>query len=1064
MDYSFNTNKKNERHFNIDMLSLRAALFPIILVMFLNLTQDIYCQNDWENPGMFQQNREKAHAAFFPYSSLKNALKDDPADEEYIQYLNGKWKFKYVEKTSQRPLEFFEIDFDDKGWDEIPVPGNWEMYGYGFPNYSSRKYPFKTNPPYIDDSYSPVGSYITYFTLPEEWKGREIYIQFGSVKSGFYLWINGKKVGYSQDSKLPAEFNITQYLTTGKNKLAVQVFQFTDGSYLEDQDFWRLSGIQRDVILFARSKTSIRDFFAKSLLDSSYQNGVFSLEVEIKDGSYKKPDSYNLQYQIMNAEREKVLEGESTFISGSERKEIKFSGIIPNVKKWSAEEPNLYTLLLVLNDNSGKTIEVTSVKIGFRNTEIKDGQLLVNGKPILIKGVNRHEHDPFFGHVVNRENMLDDIRMMKQFNINAVRTSHYPNDPLWYKLCDEYGIYLYDEANVESHGIGFEPDITLADKPEWKAAHLDRIMNMVERDKNHPSIIVWSLGNEAGDGLNFLAGYKEVYGRDGDRPVHYERAAKKNHIKERHTDIISDMYAGIDDIRKRWTETDPDRPFIWCEYSHAMGNSTGNFKEYWDLVYEQPKVQGGFIWDWMDQGIAKYDSCGKIYWAYGGHFEPDGVYNTGNFCLNGLIDPDHTPHPGLYEVKKVYQNIQFKNAGVSEGKISIKNDNFFSSLDDYIVRWEIIGNGIVEQTGEFVPKDIAPQQEKEFNLNISHYDMKEGVEYFLNIFAVQAIETKLISFGHIVAWDQFPYDGKFLAEVESLKPKLQVKFTEEVDKINISGRNFTVRISKESGVITSYKLNGYELIKKPLLPDFWRAPTDNDFGNKMPIRCRVWKMAVDSAVIQECKLEVISKEVVKVQTKFQLPTVESVLEIIYTINGSGQINVDYTFKPIGDISEEIPLIGFTMQLPKEFNNLNYYGRGPWENYIDRNTSSIIGLYNSKVADQYFPYSRPQENGHKTDVRYLSLTNQFNMGIKIVAVGEPIQFNVLHNSTSDFDPGIEKSPSTSADIIEQDFVELHIDHKMMGVGGDNSWRAKPHKQYMYYANKEYKFGFKIIPLK
>ncbi|WP_321316491.1 glycoside hydrolase family 2 TIM barrel-domain containing protein [Labilibaculum sp.] len=707
-------------------------------------------------------------------------------------------------------------------------------------------------------------------------------------------------------------------------------------------------------------------------------------------------------------------------------------------------------------------VEATSIKIGFRTSEIKGGQLLVNGTPILLKGVNRHEHNPYFGHVVNRKNMLDDIRTMKKFNINAVRTCHYPNDPLWYELCDEYGIYLYDEANIESHGMGYEPKNTLANNPEWKSAHVERTSNMVERDKNHPSVIVWSMGNEAGTGPNFLACYKKINEIDGNRPVHYERAEKMTDVKERHTDIIGDMYRSIESVEKRWIGTDSERPFIWCEYSHAMGNSNGNFKEYWDLVRKNRQMQGGFIWDWMDQGIAKYTEKGERFWAYGGHFEPKWVYNDGNFCLNGVVDPDLTPHPALYEVKKVYQNIHFAAVNLSKGIIKVSNEQFFKNLNDYQIRWELLANGTVQKSGEFTPEGVAPQSEKEFTLDLGDLNLNEGTEYFINLFALQARKSELIPFGHVVASEQLAI-SKFKTPKNNLISSDLISIQENADKLSLAGKDFTASFSKKSGAVTSYKLNGYELIEDQLVPDFWRAPTDNDFGNQMPERCKIWKQAMNDASIQEFTSKQISKSEVSVHAKLQLPSIKGSIELTYTIYGDGKIDVDYSFEAKQQKLPEIPRIGLQFKLPQEFNNLTYYGRGPQENYIDRNTASFIGLYQSNAADQYFPYNRPQENGHKTDVRWLSLTNQSGLGVKIIASSEPIEFNALHYTTSDFDPGTEKLGRTTADVKEHKFVEVHIDHKMMGLGGDNSWGAKPHNPYLYYADKVYHYSFTIVPV-
>ncbi|MGJ5641252.1 glycoside hydrolase family 2 TIM barrel-domain containing protein [Formosa sp. S-31] len=1022
----------------------------------------LIAQNDWENPEIFQQNREPAHATLYPYSSLKAALSSNLENEAYLKVLNGMWKFQYATTASQRNTEFYKENYNASSWKSIPVPGNWEMYGYGVPNYTNERYPFEKKPPFIDETKNAVGSYITYFEVPEIWKNREVYIQLGAVKSGFYIWVNGEKVGYSQDSKLPSEFNISKYIKPGKNKLAVQVFKFTDGSYLEDQDFWRLSGIQRDVLLYARTKTHIRDYYVKAGLDNSYKTGLFNLDIDILNTDARAKGTYNVSYQILDQAGKKLkAETRSLKIKKGEQT-VSFQAELADVKSWSAETPNLYQLVLQLESQSGELQEVIRSKIGFRTSEIKNGQLLVNGKPILLKGVNRHEHDPYFGHVVNRETMIADIKTMKAFNINAVRTSHYPNDPLWYELCDEYGLYVYDEANIESHGMGYDPEHTLANKPEWKAAHVERIVNMVKRDKNHPSIIVWSMGNEAGTGPNFLAGYKAVKALDKTRPVHYERAEKLTDVKEKHTDIRGDMYAPISFVKDKWLGTDADRPFIWCEYSHAMGNSNGNFKEYWDLVHENRQVQGGFIWDWMDQGLAKYDEQGNRYWAYGGHFEPEGMHHDDNFCLNGVVDPDLKPHPGLFEVKKVYQNIQFKSFDLSSGQVLIKNDNFFKTLDDNVIRWELLENGKVCAQGLFNPTGVQAQSEKSFPIKLS--ELEDDKEYFLNLYALQnSTDNGLLPFGTQIASEQFKLNNLVLAKSkEAVTSPLELQ--EDSDVISVSGDDFKIQFSNTTGALTSYMLNGLELIKAPMIPDFWRAPTDNDFGNNMPKRCQVWKDAGKNAKLKSMSAKSVSATEILVETSMELPEVSGEINLNYNISGNGKIVVHYRLKADKTDLPEIPRIGMTLQLPKSVDNLTYYGRGPWENYSDRNTAAFVGVYQSKVAEQYFAYNRPQENGHKTGTRWLNLKNHSGLGMKIEALNTALEFNALHYKTSDFDPGTSKDLRTTADLKEGDFVELHIDHVMMGVGGDNSWGAKPHDPYMFYADKVYEYSFVISPLK
>ena len=631
--------------------------------------------NDWQNASLIEINREPARASFYPYSSVENAMSNLPSDEPFIKCLNGLWKFHFTDSSSTGVPGFEALDFDESHWGDIPVPSNWELHGHGYPVYTNALYPFTKNPPYILAEENGVGSYIKYFDITSDWIGGEVFIYLGSVKSGYYLWVNGEKVGYNQGSKLPAEFDITPYLLEGRNKLAIEVLRYTDGSYLEDQDFWRLSGIQRDVMLYKRPKQHIRDFFSRATLDEAYSSGIFSLQVELANVH----ENLQLAYKLLNQEGQVIL-GERQEVTRTSNEVVEFFGTVPDVAKWSAETPHLYTLLLTLTDEEGSFEEATSIQVGFRSTEIKGGQLLVNGKPILIKGVNRHEHHPEHGHVVNRADMISDIRVMKEHNINAVRTSHYPNDPLWYALCDQYGIYVFDEANVESHGVGYVEVNTLANKPIWEHAHVERIMNMVERDKNHPSVIVWSMGNEAGTGVNMLAAYHAIHARDGKRPVMYERADKQTSLKENQTDIVSDMYRLIDSIEEQWVGTDSLRPFIWAEYSHAMGNSTGNFQEYWDLIHAHRQIQGGFIWDFKDQGLEQVDECGVSYVTYGGHYEPKGVHHDENFCLNGIVDADMTLHPGIHEVKKVYQNIHMNLWRMS-------CDTKF----DWWILWEVFG-------------------------------------------------------------------------------------------------------------------------------------------------------------------------------------------------------------------------------------------------------------------------------------------------------------------------------------------------------------------------------------
>lgn len=833
---------------------------------------------------------------------------------------------------------------------------------------------------------------------------------------------------------------------------------------MEDQDFWRISGIQRDVKLSARPKVHIRDFFSKALLDQNYKNGEFSLEVELINGSKKNIKNYKVAYEIRDNQFNTIRTGNQLVSTKKNNAtKVNFTASIDNVKKWSAEEPNLYTLLISLINENNELIEATAINIGFRTSEIKDGQLLVNGQPILLKGVNRHEHDALYGHVVSEEMILKDIQLMKQFNINAVRTCHYPDDPRWYELCDIYGLYVYDEANIESHGYGYEPQSTLANKPEWEKAHIERVANMVQRDKNHPSIIVWSMGNEAGTGPTFLAAYKKTHQIDGTRPVQYECAEKQTDVKERHTDIIGDMYRGIESIKNDWVGTDPDRPFIWVEYAHAMGNSSGNFQEYWDLIESERQIQGGFIWDWVDQGLIACNENGEKYYAYGGHFEPKGVHHDNNFCLNGVVDSERNPHPGLFEVKKTYQNISFKASDISKGKIEVYNKYFFVDLSQYIIRWDLLEDGKVCKSGVVNNFTVEPQAKEILNIDFDDFKPSDNSEYFLNIYALNTHQTKMLPFGHIVASEQLPVFGAFKTKNNiALSDKLNTHETEK--QVTIIGSDFEIVIDKTTSTIVSYIINNQQIIEAPLTPNFWRAPIDNDYGNNMPKRCKVWKNAPQNAVVGSFNIETISDTKIIVNTLLNLPTVKGTIQIAYSISGNGVIDVEYTLEAKEGDLPEIPRMGMRMKLPKKFDNLTYYGRGPIENYCDRKHASFIAQYSSKVADQFYNYTRPQENGYKTDTRWLKLTNQYGQGIEIKMHSKPISFSALHYSIENLDEGEEKVLRRTCDITEGDFVELNIDHFQMGLGGDNSWGAKPHAPYMYYADKQYRYSFSICPLR
>ncbi|MBN1995928.1 DUF4981 domain-containing protein [candidate division KSB1 bacterium] len=1026
-------------------ISIPIVFVALFLFSFNCLSND---KKDWENQKVFGINKEKPHAFYIPYQDIKSAKTQNVAQSKYFKLLNGNWKFKLVDRLLETNENFTAVDFDDKSWDSIKVPSDWQCEGYDYPIYVNAGYPFKeANPPFIPENYNPTGLYRTTFSIPEKWQNYQIIVHFAAVNSAFYLWMNGKKVGYSQGSKTPAEFDITKFLTKGENLMALKVIRWSDGSYLEDQDFWRLSGIERDVFLLATPRIKISDFTIKADLDNDFKNGLFELNLDLN--STDTDNSLSVICRI--TDQDKVLfEDEKT----ASKQSVSFKTTFPAVRQWSAESPNLYGLEIELKEKNG-VLQAIFQNIGFRNVQISDGRLLVNGQAVYLKGVNLHEHHEKNGHVVDVETRLKDIRLMKQNNINAVRTSHYPQDPVWYDLCDKYGLYIIDEANIESHGMGYRSDRTLANKPEWLEAHMDRIERMVERDKNHPCIIIWSLGNEAGNGYNMYQAYNWIKKNDPTRPVQYERAGL-----EFNTDIHCPMYAGMQHM-ERYARRSPDRPLIQCEYAHAMGNSVGNLQDYWDLIYKYDNLQGGFIWDWVDQGLLKSDDKGNPFWAYGGDFGPKDVPSDGNFCMNGVVNPDRTPHPSLFEVKKVYQPVYFKKVDLATGKVEIFNYYAFTNLESLDFYWIIEGNGaLIEKSEKLQLKDVPAGESTVVTLTLPELDAAPNTEYFLTLFAQTGTATELVPAGHVVAYEQFKlpvYND--VPVVYSTTGTLQLDNSET--GVSVSGSDFFLKIDKKTGWIASYKIQGKETLVLALQPDFWRAPTDNDFGNRMPERCEVWKDLDKEFIVSRVGVRQPVPGKVTVAVDFDIRRIESVAQINYTIYSDGTVAVASTFYLQKSDLPEIPRIGFRTRLPQEYSDFAFFGRGPHENYIDRKTSALVGLYTSKAKDQYYPYNRPQENGYKTDVRWALLKNGKGVGLKVI--GEPLfGTSAMPYSREDFDPGKEKAQRHTIDVTPRNFVEWHIDLKQMGVGGDNSWGAKPHDEYMIFPGI-YKFNFTIQPV-
>ncbi|MEO8111154.1 MAG: glycoside hydrolase family 2 TIM barrel-domain containing protein [Ginsengibacter sp.] len=1033
---------------------MKNILWIFILLANISIAQQKI--NDWENPQLVELNKEKPRATFMLYDKKQDVSGDDYNLSPYHKSLNGTWKFVYVDKEAGRVKDFYQTNLDDSKWNNIPVPSNWELKGFGIPIYTNIVYPFPKNPPFVGEN-DPVGTYRKEFTVPDDWGDKEIILHFGSITGCAFVYVNGEKVGLSKISKCPAEFNITKYLKKGNNLLAVQVFRWHDGSYLEDQDFWRLSGIERDVALYAVPKLSIWDFFFKSGLDAKYIDGLLSADVSLRQFANNKIKSGTLKIDIQDSTG-KIIFSQQKKIAFKDDSEytVNFKGTIKNPLKWSDEYPNLYDCILTFDDGTSKVF--TGAKIGFRTVEIKNSQLLVNGISTYVHGVDRHEHDPVNGHAPNRELMLKDVQLMKQNNINAVRTSHYPNDPYWYKLCDKYGLYLVDEANIETHGMGASGQGRLdttkhpAYLPEWYAAYMDRIHRLAERDKNHVSVIIWSMGNETGNGKVFHDGYLWLKRRDNTRPVQFEQA-----LEDWNTDIVCPMYPDLRYMKQYASDNSKARPFIMCEYSHAMGNSNGNFQEYYDVIRSSKKMQGGFIWDWVDQGLQAFTPDGRLYYAYGGDLGGYHLQNDENFCANGLIAADRTIHPGLNEVKKVYAKILFAPKDISKGIITIENIYDFTNLDQFNFKWELYRNGEKVKEGNF-DVDLLPKQEKDITLEIPKYKSQEGSEYYLDVFAFTKRATDLVPTGYEVAREEFKYAGDYFARTYATGNNLKVK--KDADKLSFTSGKVTGEFNLKSGRLTRYAAaNDRKFYFQFPEPYFWRAPTDNDFGNGMPANMGVWRTANVNMHVTKVSVGDQTDKGIPVKVEYELADIAVPYSIEYLIQDDGSVQITSSIDMTGRDLPELPRFGMRMRLPDTYDHLKYYGRGPWENYSDRNTSSFVGLYSDKVENQFaWNYIRPQESGYKTDVRWVSLTDSSGEGI-LIQGKQPICFSAINNPAEDLDPGLTKKQQHPTDIKPEKGVYLNIDLKQRGVGGDNSWGALPHEQYRLL-DKKYSYSYII----
>ena len=1014
----------------------------------------------WLDPEVNEVNTMAPRAAFFAYETENLAKADQKARSERYLSLEGKWKFNFSKDHDKAPRDFYSLKYDDSQWTDFPVPGILELNGYGDAIYSNNGYPWRTQfrpePPFVEERNNYTGSYRKMVTVPADWKGERIYLHVGSATSNLMVWVNGKFVGYSEDSKVSAEFDLTKYLTPGKeNLIAMQVMRWCDGSYLEDQDFWRFTGIAREVYLYARPQAHIADLFITPDLVNNYQDGT--LEVKLNAVGAK---GETVMFSLKDKEGKEVA-AQTAKVGGNGEVKVNFD--IKNPLKWTAETPNLYTLYTTLMD--GKQVaEVVPQRVGFRKVEIKNAQVLVNGQPVLFKGANRHELDPVTGYVVSMDRMLEDIRVMKELNINAVRTCHYPNDPRWYELCDIYGIYMVAEANIESHGMGYG-DKTLAKEPTYEKAHLERNESNIKIYKNHPSIIFWSVGNEAGYGPNFEKAYDLVKAYDPSRPCQYEQAGQNGK-----TDIFCPMYYDYGGCDK-YSQGDNPRPLIQCEYAHAMGNSMGGFKEYWDMVRKYPKYQGGFIWDFVDQGLRVKNKQGKTIYAYGGDF---GRYPTSdhNFNCNGIINPDRKPNPHANEVRYYYQNIWATAKDLKAGEVEVYNENFFKSLDDVELQWTLESEGKVLANGRNA-LDIPAQQKRVVKLD--GYSLPADVkgEVVLNLDFVLKKAEPMLDAGYAVAREQFVVNPYTFPTMESVLAVTSGKYdTRKVEKeekvawVTLSAGNTSVTFNHWNGWIDYLDVDGKPMLEEgyAITPDFWRAPTDNDYGAGTQRKLHAWKnpeMKMKSFKVVENE----GKAEKGVEVVYDMPSVEATLTMTYTLTPAGELVVNEAMTVNKDAKHKPELMRYGMQLvmPKAYNMLTYYGKGPGENYIDRNNGDRLGVYDAKVADQYWGYVRPQESGNKTEVRYWQVKDENGKGLEFYSFA-PMECGTLNYLASDLDDGWDKNAhqSHSGDLTPRDFSVVKLAARQRGLACVNSWGAIPLEQYrMPY--QDYSFTYVIRPL-
>ena len=1008
---------------------------------------------DWDDPAVVARNREPRHVSLVPYVDADAGRRADPQAATFAS-LNGAWAFRCFANPASVPEAFSSPDYDDSDWDRIAVPGNWQVQGYDKPIYTNVQYPFPIDPRYAEASKSmvwstriserglpaealrlpldvprddnPTGCYRTTFGVPEGWDGRQVFVRFEGVDSAFHLWVNGRAVGYSQDSRLPAEFNLTPYLRRGLNVLAAEVYRWTDGAYLEDQDFWRLSGIYRDVALWSVPEVHMWDYAVRTVLDSDYRHAELQVTVDVRNLGATAAAGFTAEATLLDAaDREIVSFGSALpIVASGGVGHATLQALVADPDKWSAERPALYRLVLALRDPDGRIVQAESTRVGFRSVELESGQLLVNGVSVLIKGVNRHEHDPKTGHTVSVDSMLADIRLMKQFNINAVRTCHYPDDPRWYDLCDEYGLYILDEANIESHGVWDRP----AKDPAWRDAFLERVTRMVARDKNHACVIGWSLGNEAGYGTNFVDCAAWVHENDPTRFVHYHPA-----YDEPEVDMVSLMYPTVESLAQHATDQNETRPVIMCEYAHAMGNSPGNLKEYWEVIEAYPRAIGGFVWDWVDQGLLRTEPNGDTWYAYGGDFGDDP--NDGNFCINGLIWPDRVPHPSLWEYKKVLEPVRVEPLDLATGTVRITNRYDFTDLSGLDVTWTVVRDGKTLESGTLPKLSTQPGQSTVVTLPYTlpspdaALKVTGRTETWLVMRFTLAEGSMMMPMGHEVAWAQFalPVDQPARVPVGVMP---SVHLAEADGRVTVQGDRFAIVFDRATGRLMAWEQVDHQGVAWPVVlngptTNLWRAPTDND-ARSMAGRWREAGLDVLTETAETVTVEQLAPEVVKVTFKMEASAPDVTSAFAYTIYGNGDVVLEHCVE-VGESVPPVARVGLKLTLPESYEKFTWYGRGPHESYVDRKEGAAVGVYSSTVDAEYVPYIKPQEFGNKTDVRWVALTDQEGRGL--LAVGMPLlEVSAHHYAAADL-----AAAGHTHELKRRPEIELHLDLAQSGLG-------------------------------